>query len=166
MKKANIDGKGRPGTLLLALLLLCLAPLLAGCQSAAVPTSEAEAIPVDVEVREKMFIAQTNDIYTNPDEYLGKTIKLEGLFLKGVYAPTGDDFYMVMRYGPGCCGNDDMAGFEVTWDADRIKIFAENDWVEAIGVLEEYEDAGNTFLRLNLKGMNKLLQRGAETVMQ
>jgi uncharacterized membrane protein YcgQ (UPF0703/DUF1980 family) len=54
----------------------------AGTQSVILPASLVQ--PVDdgkiVEIQEKMFIAQTNDIYLNPEDYIGKTIKLEGLF--------------------------------------------------------------------------------------
>ena len=117
-----------------------------------------------VEIKEKMFIAQTNDIYYNKADYLGKTIKYEGVF--NVYAPSEDDekFYSVIRYGPGCCGDDANAGFEVSWDKEYPK---ENDWVEAVGILEEYEsDDGKKYLRLALDSLTVLTTRGAENVSQ
>ncbi|MDR2768886.1 MAG: metal ABC transporter permease, partial [Treponema sp.] len=68
-----------------------------------------------VEIKEKMFIAQTNDIYLNAEDYLGKTIRLEGLFKTDSYDDLSKTYCFVMRYGPGCCGNDGSAGFEVAW---------------------------------------------------
>ncbi|MDR0455596.1 MAG: hypothetical protein LBH20_02800, partial [Treponema sp.] len=52
-----------------------------------------------VEIGEKMFIAQVNDIYLNAKDYMGKTIKLEGMF------KCEDPYNFVVRYGfGGCCG--------------------------------------------------------------
>lgn len=116
-----------------------------------------------VEIKEKMFIAQTNDIYFNAEDYLGKTIKYEGIFDVYEDTETGAKYYSVIRYGPGCCGVDANAGFEVRWDEDYP---ASNDWVEAVGVLEEYEEDGNKYLRLNLSSLKVLPARGAEYVSQ
>jgi zinc transport system permease protein len=46
------------------------------------PVRAAPAAPGEsgvIEIGEKLFIAQTNDVYLNPEDYLGKRIKLEGL---------------------------------------------------------------------------------------
>jgi uncharacterized membrane protein YcgQ (UPF0703/DUF1980 family) len=119
-----------------------------------------------VEIKEKMFIAQVNDVYLNPKDYLGKTIKLEGLFKQDhSYEKT---YSFVIRYGPGCCGNDGNAGFEVAWAAEKAKPYpAEDSWVEATGVLKTYEENGySDYLYLDLSSLNVLSRRGAETVMQ
>lgn len=116
-----------------------------------------------IEITEKLFIAQTNDIYVNTDEYIGKTIKYEGIFTSFEYEETGNTYYYVIRYGPGCCGYDANAGFEVTWSGDYPN---QNDWVEAVGVLEEYEEDGYNYLRLNLSSLTVLDTRGEEYVYQ
>jgi zinc transport system permease protein len=120
-----------------------------------------------VEIKEKMFIAQTNDVYLNPEDYLGKTLRLEGLFKSERY---GEQSYcFVIRYGPGCCGNDGNAGFEVAWD-DRDatdKGYPDSDeWVEATGVLQSYEEDGFPYLYLALSSLAVLDTRGAEFVTQ
>ena len=33
-----------------------------------------------IEIKERMFINQCNDVYLNPDDYRGKLIKLEGIY--------------------------------------------------------------------------------------
>jgi uncharacterized membrane protein YcgQ (UPF0703/DUF1980 family) len=117
-----------------------------------------------VEIREKMFIAQTNDIYINKDDYLGKTIKYEGIFDQSTWRNNGKTYRFVIRFGPGCCpGDAAAAGFEVLWDKDYPK---KNDWVEAVGVLEEYDDAGIPSLRLALTSLTVLAKRGKEKVTQ
>ncbi|MDR1315945.1 MAG: metal ABC transporter permease, partial [Spirochaetales bacterium] len=74
------------------------------------PVSAVIEPPIEViEIREKMFIAQTNEIYLNAEDYLGKTIRFEGVFRHEQYE--GQPYRYVFRYGPGCCGYDGNAGF-------------------------------------------------------
>jgi zinc transport system permease protein len=140
------------------LLVFALA-LQAGCGSA----SGSEGGESIVEIKEKMFVAQTNDIYYNPEEYLGKIIKYEGIFQSYELPETGENYCIVIRYGPGCCGIDADVGFEVSWDSGYP---CNNDWVEVTGVLEEYEESGYKYLRVSLSEMNVLATRGSEVVVQ
>ncbi|MDR1444896.1 MAG: metal ABC transporter permease [Treponema sp.] len=120
-----------------------------------------------IEIREKMFIAQTNDIYQNAEDYLGKTIKLQGLFKRDQYAGNDAEYCFVLRYGPGCCGTDSNAGFEVAWDSLPEKSYPnEDDWVEATGNLGFYEEDGYPYLYLALSSLEVLDERGAEYVVQ
>jgi len=118
-----------------------------------------------IEIKEKMFIAQTNDIYLNAEDYLGKIIKLEGLFKQD--DGYNKSYFFVIRYGPGCCGFDANAGFEVEWAKEKAKPYpAVDSWVEAAGELKTYEEDGMQYLYLELASLNVLNKRGAETVMQ
>ncbi|MDR0638641.1 MAG: hypothetical protein LBG27_07055 [Spirochaetaceae bacterium] len=132
-----------------------------------------------IEIKEKMFIAQTNDIYLNSEDYLGKTIRLEGLFKTEQYA--GEEaapYCFVLRYGPGCCGYDGSAGFEVAWaprtgisNDPQVSVLApkypkEDDWVEAVGTLSTYEEDGYPYIYLQLTSLNVKKDRGAEFVSQ
>jgi uncharacterized membrane protein YcgQ (UPF0703/DUF1980 family) len=122
-----------------------------------------------IEIKEKMFIAQTNDVYLNSADYLGKSIKLEGLFKLEQY--TGDDALRcyVLRYGPGCCGSDGNAGFEVAWDGNWTlppQYPAVDEWVQASGTLKTYEEDGWPYLYLALSSLEVLDKRGAEFVTQ
>ncbi|NLT58889.1 MAG: hypothetical protein GXX99_08015 [Clostridiales bacterium] len=114
-----------------------------------------------VEIKERLFIAQTNDIYINTADYLGKTIRYEGLFKTGDWQ--GVPYCYVIRYGPGCCGYDGEAGFEVVWDGAWPQV---DDWCEVVGVLEQYEEDGISYLRLVLSSLTVLDERGAEFVSQ
>ena len=116
-----------------------------------------------IEIKEKLFIAQTNDVYFNTEDYLGKTIKYEGIFSAYEDAVSGNTYYSVIRYGPGCCGVDANAGFEVVWDKEYPKV---DDWVEVVGVLEEYEEDGQTYIHLVLSSLKVLEERGKEYVSQ
>jgi zinc transport system permease protein len=127
---------------------------------------EAPKGPV-IEIKEKMFIAQTNDVYLNAEDYMGKTLRLQGLF-KREQSDYGS-YCFVIRYGPGCCGNDGNAGFEVAWEPRNkalVKYPAEDDWVEATGVLSSYEEDGYPYLYLALTDLKVMDKRGAEYVTQ
>jgi zinc transport system permease protein len=120
-----------------------------------------------VEIREKMFIAQVNDVYLNPEDYLGRTIKLEGLFKSEQYGE--QPYCFVIRYGPGCCGNDGNSGFEIAWNNQEStdRRYPDIDaWVEATGVLQTYEEDGYPYLYLALSSLNVMDDRGAEFVTQ
>ena len=49
---------------------------------------------VDIVIKDNVFIEQTNDIYYNPEDYLGKTIKIEG------FPMSYNGLKFVGRYGP------------------------------------------------------------------
>lgn len=116
-----------------------------------------------IEIKEKMFVAQTKDIYLNANEYLGKTIKYEGYLSKYYSEAIDKTFYFVVRNGPGCCGNDELVGFEVVWDDEFPEV---NDWVEVKGVLESFEEGDYSYLRIAVESMTVLDVRGQETVYQ
>ncbi|MDR0719503.1 MAG: metal ABC transporter permease [Treponema sp.] len=141
---------------LAAISLVCLAAL-SGC------VKEKEFI----EIEEKLFITQTNEVYLNQESYLEKRITLEGLFKMEHYAGSVSPYFFVLRYGPGCCGNDGNAGFEVAWDkdaADQEKYPAVDDWVRAEGILKQYNEDGGTYLYIALSKLDVLEERGAEFV--
>jgi len=121
-----------------------------------------------VEIREKMYAAQVSDVYTNSADYIGKTLKLEGIFMIGQPYPEAEPFCTVVRYAPGgCCGNDGMSGFQVKWVMDFADKYPDNNsWVEATGVLKTYENGPYSFLYMDLINLNVLEERGAEFVSQ
>jgi uncharacterized membrane protein YcgQ (UPF0703/DUF1980 family) len=122
-----------------------------------------------IEIKEKMFATQVTDVYLNAEDYLGKTIKLEGLFKSELYYGKDEPYCFVVRYGPGgCCGMDANVGFEVAWAKENARPYPVVDsWVEATGVLKTYEEDGySKYLYLDLSSLNVLSRRGAETVKQ
>jgi len=136
-------------------LILILAVLLfAGCESAFLMDG------VDIEINDRLFISQVRDIYENPETYMGKAIRYEGIFDSEEWE--GQTYYSVFRYGPGCCDDDvGLFGFEVVWDGEYP---APNEWVEVIGVPEQYEANEIKALRLRLSSLTALPVRGQETV--
>jgi len=167
------------------LLVVCLAMPLAGCQpvttdaqgsavnaadntqiSAPILTSTAPEVNGEVvEITEALFVSQLNDVYLNLDDYVGKTIKFEGMFMQYTWEIMGMTYYVVYRDSPGCCGNDGQAGFEVIWPEGSNKGYPnDNDWCEVVGRLETYEENGFTYPRIVLDTLTVKQERGAEFV--
>lgn len=143
--------------------------------SVSAPVLSSKAAPVSskterggvVEIKEKMFIAQLNDIFLNPNDYVGKKIKYEGIFHEFFWEKTGKTYYQVYRKSPGCCGADGQAGFEVVWPKGEEKGFPQiDDWCEVVGTLELYEEDGDSFLHIVLDSLKIKADRGAEFVSQ
>ena len=120
-----------------------------------------------VEIKERMFIAQLNDIYLNQNDYIGKTIKYEGMFTSYTWEEMGLSYYLVYRRSPGCCGADGQAGFEVVWPDGSNEYFPnENDWCEVVGTLDNYDEDGYSYLHIILDSLTIKNERGAEFVSQ
>jgi len=138
-----------------AIILISTPNFISGCAR-----TEKDSI---IEIGEKMFIAQIQDIYLNTKDFLGKTIKLEGIFTGVLWEEI--NYYYVIRYVPDeCCGAESV-GFEVKWPQARMEPYPENNsWVEATAVLKLYKK--DSFLRpyLELTSLTVLDTRGAEFV--
>ena len=114
-----------------------------------------------IEIKERMFINQCNDVYLNPDDYRGKLIKLEGIYDGFTDEETGEKLNFVFRYGPGCCGYDGVAGFEFNYIGNLPN---PQDWIEVVGVVEILDIDNYETVRLNAISLNVLDKRGKEFV--
>jgi uncharacterized membrane protein YcgQ (UPF0703/DUF1980 family) len=116
-----------------------------------------------VEIRDKFFIQQCNDIYLNPTEYMGRTVKLEGIYDEFKDDESGLVERFVIRYGPGCCGNDGVAGFEFFYDGSTAP--KQDDWVEVTGTVDmKRGDDGEEYLVLAPSELKVMAKRGQEFV--
>jgi uncharacterized membrane protein YcgQ (UPF0703/DUF1980 family) len=134
------------------LVILFVILLLVGC-------SNGEDI---IEIEERFFLAQVNHIRRNADEYIGRTIRYEGMF-RSFHWPTTGDFHMVLRHTFGCCGNDGIVGFEV--DLSDVDSPPYNAWVEVVGMLERYDLDGLQILRVVVSSITEMEVRGEEVVL-
>ena len=145
------------------ILCLLLVVLLTGCSDIDLPFGDADEA---VYIPERFFVLQTQQIFLNSEEYLGRTIRYEGIFRSVFWPPTELYYHYVVRYTDDCCGGaDGIIGFEVYFGDDNISETAEeDDWVEVTGILDEYEEDGVNHLRLIVTSIVVLDERGAEFV--
>jgi uncharacterized membrane protein YcgQ (UPF0703/DUF1980 family) len=141
----------------IAIIVLAASLFITGCTR-----TETEENPV-IEIRERMFMTQIQDIHLNVDDFLGRTIKLEGIFI-GMTWDGANYNYVVRGFSDGCCGGGNV-GFEVMWPQGRPELYPENNsWVEAEGVLKLFQGDSFRNLYLELVSLNVLETRGAEVV--
>jgi len=123
------------------------------------------SIPNVVEITERMFVMQIEDIYANPKDYLGKTIKLEGIFRIDRDNEEEDRIYYTVTRGimDYCCSPEvwGRTGLEIYWDKEYPEDY---EWVEAVGVLESYEEDGQKYLHIHLTSLTVLSEWGLEYV--
>jgi uncharacterized membrane protein YcgQ (UPF0703/DUF1980 family) len=129
-----------------------------------VPVSNTDPSGDVVVISEKLFIAQCNDIYLNPDDYTGKTVRIEGIYDEYI-DEEGNTTRGVIRNGPGCCGNDGVAGFGFL--CKDIPACKQNDWVSVEGVITPYTyDDGYETVVIDDASISVKAERGAEFVSQ
>lgn len=116
-----------------------------------------------LEIGEKMFLSQINDMYFNFDNYKDKTIVVEGMYALFYSWDGSKTSPVVYRNGPGCCGNDGWGGFLLKYDGEYPN---ENDWIRVTGTPELVEDGYYLNLYLNVTSLEVKTERGAEFVTQ
>lgn len=117
-----------------------------------------------LEIGEKMFLTQINDIYNNFHLYQDKTVIVEGIYQEFVFRDGTGTAPVVFRYGPGCCGNDGWGGFLLRYDGEFP---AEDSWIRVTGGPELVKnEAGYTDLYLNVESLVVKEERGEEYMLQ
>jgi len=96
-----------------------------------------------IEIADPNFATMMQEIQMNRSDFIGRTVRYEGLFLSSRW--NDEILYFVARLEGGCCG---IHGFEVY--LNDISRFDDETWVEVTGVLEEISSGGHYFLRLNV----------------
>lgn len=115
-----------------------------------------------VQIKEKMFIQQCDDIYMNAADYKGKVIKLEGMYQEFQDPDAGKTYHIIYRRSPGCCGTDGQVGFVFDYEGNMPK---PDEWIKAAGTVEVVKDSnGYDNIMLRLSELEVSAVRGEEFV--
>jgi hypothetical protein len=130
-----------------------------GSETEAVKNASASAgnakkgngVDVDLTIMSStMVYAEVYDILFNPDDYIGKTIKMNGPYVPLFYDETGLYYhYVLIEDAAACCQN----GMEFIWSGDHT---FPNDYpdeqarIEISGVFGSYEELGMTYYYLSV----------------
>jgi len=136
---------------IIVVMLIVMVSLLAGCGSGG--DSDYEVL----EIGERFFITQVENILLNAGRYMGRTIRYEGIFTSFDWAAADETFDFVMRFMMGCCSEEPI-GFRVY--LDDIEPPPNDTWVEVTGELDRIDGA----LMLRVISMTEPAERGAELV--
>ena len=88
-----------------------------------------------LEIGDRFFVTQIIDIFTNPQDYLGRTVRYEGIFRAIHWPQTGNYYFAVIRYMTSCCGTEPI-GLEVLLPSSMAPV-ADRAWVQITGVFEK-----------------------------
>jgi len=113
-----------------------------------------------VEIKEKFFIQQCNDVYFNFKNYKDTIIKIEGIC---EVLPKEFMFsYNLFRNTPGCCGDDGKIGFMFDYDGDTE--LKGNDWISVTANVNVKQENGFSLVYLDVIEVTVKAERGAEFV--
>jgi hypothetical protein len=111
-----------------------------------------EGIDVDLtQLSSTMVYAEVFNIMSNPDFYMGKTIKVNGPYYPLYYEDTELYYhFVIVEDATECC----QQGLEFSWDGEHAYPAdypqADTD-IEVVGIFDSYEELGETFYYLKVE---------------
>ena len=119
--------------------------------------TESGGVDVDLTVLSgTMVYAEVNNIMISPKNYVGKTIKMSGLYYASYFDQTDQYYhYVVITDATSCCPQ----GLEFIWDGkhaypdDYPEYQAQ---IEVIGVFDSYDELGQTYYYLDVNDLSVL----------
>lgn len=92
-----------------------------------------------------MVYSEVFSMMENPEAYLGKTVKIEGMYYASFYEPTGLTYhYVVIADATACCSQ----GMEFIWNGEHAypeDYPPDGAEVEIVGVFGTYDELGYTY---------------------
>ena len=115
---------------------------------------------VDIVVGNNLYTTQINDWYMNFNQYVGKTVEIEGYYIDD-YAP----YTFIGRYGPTCpyC-NGGYVSFEFYTQDDLSGLKSGKDWINVKGILRQWEDTNGIFYYIEALSLVEMDKVGLDTV--
>lgn len=130
-----------------------------GKSTAVAEDDEKEESTITEDVDYDLSKMDSNMVYSvvwqmmsNPEEYIGKSFRVKGLYTASWYEPTQQYYhYVVLKDAQACCAQ----GLEFVWE-DGNHVYpeeypAEETQVEIVGVFETYREEGSEYLYCRLK---------------
>ncbi len=124
--------------------VLCLS----SCEGEAAPDGAVtEAAPdaqaVDIDMTDATFKGWISEFNSNPGEYIGKRIHLEGVMFTLNANDTKKTYYMVYR--DGCCADDHMYSMEFVTNGEVPK---DGEWIDVTGTFSSYMEGTKSYTTL------------------
>jgi len=145
--------------ILLSLLLLSYTGCINKDKSQNNDNVSLKKINVDVDLTilsSTMVYAEVFNIMSKPDNYLGKTIKLNGLFYSSYYDENNTMYYyVVITDATSCCPQ----GLEFIWNGERKypeDYPEERSKIEVTGIFSSYDEFGETYYHLLVEDLRIL----------
>ena len=144
-----------------ALLLLCLICTLAtGCKGGETQETDVhQSGDVDVDLTvlgSTMVYAEVFSMMNNPDQYKGKTVKMNGPYYASYYDETDLYYhYVIIEDAAACC----QQGIEFIWNGDHNypdDYPKDQTKIEVTGIFGSYDELGRTYYYLSVDDVSIL----------
>jgi hypothetical protein len=111
------------------------------------------AVDVDLTaLSSTMVYGEVFNMMMEPESYIGKTIKMRGLYYVNYYELTAKYYhFVVIQDATACCAQ----GLEFVWIGDHNYPEDETE-IEVTGVWESYEEDGQTWFRIRTNAISVL----------
>lgn len=117
--------------------------------SDSMPSDSMDGVDVDLTVLSStMVYSEVYNMLASPDQYIGKTVKMDGLFTYYYDKPTGNYYFAcIIQDATACCaqGIEFVLTDEYTYPDDYPEADAE---ICVVGVFDTYEEKGDTYCTL------------------
>ena len=116
------------------------------------PTSDQD-VNIDLDLTmlsSTMVYAEVYNIMMEPESYVGKTIKMEGLYYADNYTDKSYHF-VIISDATACCAQ----GLEFIWLGDHSYPKSDTE-VEVVGIFESYEENGQRYYRIDAHKVENL----------
>ena len=136
----------------MAIVMIALTGIFTGCGSSADEAAEEEkASQVDVDLTQMsstMVYSEVFNMVNEPDDYLGKMIKMEGTFSLYHDENTGKDYYAcIIQDATHCCSQG--IEFELSEDYKNPgSLMTEGDTVTVVGEFDQYTEGDLVYYTL------------------
>ncbi len=120
--------------------------LLSSCGETTSQLETTAGVDIDLTAMSStMVYSKVYDMMTNPTDYEGQTITLEGEFYWDYYAELATTYYFVIiNDATGCCPQ----GLEFVCTDKDIELPSQGSIIKMTGVFEIYQEGNNNFYRI------------------
>lgn len=120
-----------------------------------VGSGESAAVDVDLtSLSSTMVYAEVYNIMMNPNDYIGKTIKMRGPYVTSFYDQTGMNYHYVLIEDAAACCQQGME-FKLPEDFAFPQDYPEvNTEIEVAGVFGSYDEQDYTYYYLEAEGLS------------
>ena len=126
---------------------------------------DGKQITADVVLTDNYYDTTINDMWLNPDSYIGKTVQIEGMYLENLpYTFVGR--YSESNLCPNCPAGYSYFEYQLNGELNR-KFTDEKEWIKVIGKFAVGNDASTNytdFYYLDVLTLEVMNERGQETI--
>lgn len=119
--------------------------------------SDTAQVDIDLTALNSLLVyAEVYNMMTQPNNYIGKTIKMSGPYTPSYYEVTDTVYhYVIIEDATACCAQ----GIEFIWKGEHAypeDYPQEQQYVELVGVFGSYDELGTTYYYLSVDDISVL----------